>query len=137
MKKIILIIAVAASMLNSCTQEFIEGTTDPNLLGTWQLTEVLADPGDGSGTFQPVDSDAELTFDADGTFTSNNALCNFSAQSGSSMSGTYSVDDKILQSDDCASTNWQVSYSVEGKTLVLTFLCIEPCAQKYTRVSKR
>ncbi|MCI4671642.1 MAG: hypothetical protein MRZ79_26105 [Bacteroidia bacterium] len=131
------LLLIAILTFSSCTQEIIEGVTDPNLLGTWRLEEVLADPGDGSGTFQPVDSDAEIRFLNDGTFTSNTALCKFSAQSGSSMQGTYSVSEKVLRSGDCASLTWQVDYSVDGQSLILNFFCIEPCAQKYRRVSRR
>ena len=40
---------------------------DQNELGTWRLIEVRADPGDGSGTFQPVISSKTVTFETNGT----------------------------------------------------------------------
>lgn len=136
MKKITFLIAITAVLFNSCTQEFIEGVTDPNLLGDWKLVQVLADPGDGSGTFQDIDSDSELSFQSDGTFISNSPLCNFANQSGSSMKGTYDVENKSMESDDCSWDDWRVDYSVDGNTLILYFLCIEPCAQKYKRIGR-
>jgi hypothetical protein len=36
------------------------------ITGKWQLTESLADPGDGSGTWQTVENGRTLEFDEDG-----------------------------------------------------------------------
>ncbi|WEK35097.1 MAG: hypothetical protein P0Y53_21620 [Candidatus Pseudobacter hemicellulosilyticus] len=41
---------------------------DP-LVGTWKLSEVRADPGDGSGTFLPTTIAATITFSENGEYT--------------------------------------------------------------------
>ena len=56
MRYLILFFAIGAS-LQACTEE----ETD-DLRNKWKLIEVLADPGDGSGTFQPVESDKTISF---------------------------------------------------------------------------
>lgn len=35
----------------------------------------MADPGDGSGTFQPVESDKTIEFKNNGSVITNNSLC--------------------------------------------------------------
>lgn len=44
-------------------------------LGSWELIEVLADPGDGSGTIEPVESNKTMDFSANGIVTTNSSLC--------------------------------------------------------------
>ena len=42
-------------------------TPDP-LVGTWKLSELRADPGDGSGKFLPAEKQVTITFTADGQY---------------------------------------------------------------------
>ena len=61
MKTKILALAVIILTVISCSKN--DDDTSSNLLkGTWKLTEVLADPGDGSGTFNLVNSNKNLIF---------------------------------------------------------------------------
>ncbi|NNJ37670.1 MAG: hypothetical protein HKP23_00325, partial [Flavobacteriaceae bacterium] len=55
MKKLLLFFLLLSL---ACTSD------DPEIeiLGEWQLVEVLADPGDGSGKFKSVDSNKRITF---------------------------------------------------------------------------
>jgi hypothetical protein len=71
------------------------------LVGKWELIEILADPGDGSGVFQTVESDKIIAFHADGTITSNGLLCEMSIQSNTSGSGTYFVEGSAIYPSDC------------------------------------
>jgi hypothetical protein len=48
----IFIVLIFAFTLVSCTSTNEEVSLDLNEIGTWRLIEVLADPGDGSGTYQ-------------------------------------------------------------------------------------
>lgn len=50
---------LVAGVLFSCNND---DNPNPNLylIGTWNLIEVLADTGDGNGTFQPVDSNQTI-----------------------------------------------------------------------------
>lgn len=69
--RIILIIFSTILLVLSCIEQ---ESTDNNLIGRWRLTEVLLDPGDGSGTFQGVSSDKIIEFHSDGTVTSNGEI---------------------------------------------------------------
>ena len=57
----------------SCNSEDVE------LVNKWQLIEMLADPGDGSGGFEPVTSNKVIEFWDDGTITSNGSICTMSS----------------------------------------------------------
>ena len=62
MKTIKLLISLVFLTLISCNNSDADYT--PNtLIETWKYTEMLADPGNGSGVFTPVTSDKTLTFD--------------------------------------------------------------------------
>ena len=63
----IFIVLIFAFTLVSCTSANEEVSLDQNEIGTWRLIEVLADPGDGSGTFQPVVSSKTVRFETNGT----------------------------------------------------------------------
>lgn len=73
MKKNIIFLMLI-SLLVSCNSDDQENST-PELIGTWKLTEVLADPGDGSGTFKAVQSNKTIEFKNNGTIVTNTSLC--------------------------------------------------------------
>ena len=60
---------VCALLLFSCTKSESGTNSKATLPGTWTLVETLADPGDGSGTWQPAATPLTLTFAADGIIT--------------------------------------------------------------------
>lgn len=127
--RIILIIFSTILLVLSCIEQ---ESTDNNLIGRWRLTEVLLDPGDGSGTFQGVSSDKIIEFHSDGTVTSNGEICSMSIDTNSASSGTYSILESTIYSSNCL--NQGIKYSRTGITLVLTYPnCIEPCASKYLK----
>lgn len=70
MKTIYLFLSACCCLvLGACTAP--EPTTQNNgIMGKWRLVEELGDPGDGSGTFQPVAKGAEriLVFERGGSF---------------------------------------------------------------------
>ena len=69
MKKLILLLFLSG-VLFSCHKND-EELAPTSLAGTWKLTEVLADIGDGKGTFHPVSSNKNLVFVSDNKVTSN------------------------------------------------------------------
>lgn len=99
-----------------------------SLAGTWKLTEVLADPGDGSGTFQPVSSNKKIVFINNNKVTSNGAICDMSIESNFATTTTYSESTRTI---DCQ--NRPVQYELNGNTLILSYFCIEGCQAKYTK----
>lgn len=105
------------------------------IIGEWKLIEELMDPGNGSGTFQPVSSDKKIEFFGNGTFEANGEMCSMSNQSGSTHEGTYDDSNETFTPDSCASTTTlSYSYSVNGNTLILSYPCFEACQQKYSRL---
>lgn len=62
-----------------------------NLLGKWKVIEQLSDPGDGSGTFNPIESNRTIQFFSDNKVTINGSLCHMSIDVGLNMSGIYEV----------------------------------------------
>jgi hypothetical protein len=116
--------------LFSCDSEETAMSGDIN--GAWLLTEVLSDPGDGSGVFYSVESDKTLSFTKNGTVISNGALCGPSIQSGDASSGSYSMSDSTITADcDPPST---LRFDLTSKNLIVHYPCFEGCAEKYVKV---
>ncbi|MGV8093569.1 MAG: lipocalin family protein [Mangrovibacterium sp.] len=129
MKKI-LILLFCAGILLACNES---DDYDPELTGKWKLAEVLADPGDGSGTFHKVSSKKTLEFYADGTITSNGSICQMSADSDSPSTGTYSLQDSTITSIECADLPMKIRFRKTGSVLLLIYPCIEGCIGKYEK----
>src|SRR5277367_408039 len=70
MKNFILLTAIIFSSVACWKTETQIG--NKSIIGKWELSENLLDPGDGSGTWHPVDSSnpSYLEFKADGTLVS-------------------------------------------------------------------
>ena len=102
-------------------------------MGNWKLKEVLADPGDGSGTFLPVQSNKRITFEANGVITSNGSLCDMSTAADAPTSGTYSNTNFTFNSTDCSDPNYNYSFEQTGTVLIITYPCFEPCKAKYVK----
>lgn len=103
------------------------------LTGEWRLIEVLADPGDGSGRFSPVESQRRISILEDGTFSSNGELCDFSIAADGSTQGSVLKDDQGFFLACEAPFTSRVRLSLEDGKLIVTFFCIEPCQHKYER----
>ena len=132
MKTKILALAVIILTLISCSKN--DDDTSSNLLiGSWKLTEMLIDPGNGSGTFNSVNSNKNLIFSNGGNLSSNGAICDMSIETNVGSTGTYSEVNSTINSTACP--NNTIKYELKGNTLILTYLfCREPCRAKYTRV---
>ncbi len=125
--KISFAILVILSLFTSCKKNKRDSLT-----GTWELKEVLMDPGNGSGVFTAVSSDKNLVFNTNGNVNSNGIICDMSIESNTSTSGTYSEIDSTIISATCQ--NLIIKYEVSGDTLILIYPCFEACKAKYTRV---
>jgi len=132
-KNISIILAVGfVSIVAGCNQT--EEAIDPT--SKWHLVAQLMDPGDGSGTFQPVTSDKTVSFFEDGSLTSENgSICIGEVWSGgTSSTGTYSESTMIIEVDNCTGGHVSLSYELDGDHLILNYACIEPCREKYERL---
>ena len=122
-----LVILVLLSLIISCNKK-----DGGSLSGTWQLKEVLMDPGNGSGVFNTVSSDKNLVFNTNGNVNSNGIICDMSIESNTSTSGTYSENDSTIISATCQ--NLIIKYELSGDTLILIYPCFEACKAKYIKV---
>ena len=121
-------------ILAACNTEEDPQIGSNALTGTWQLIAVLADPGDGSGTFTPVTSDQTLTLSVAGTVISNNGFC--ASANDQSQKGTYLLDNGIgsITPEDCPDRTLPINIE-EGNLFVGNPACIEPCRAKYRRIN--
>lgn len=130
MKRFLVLVLGSLLLQFQCSEDEI---TEPvSLFGTWQLEAVLADPGDGSGTFQNVDSEKNIVFNTDSTFTSNGLGCVvFGDNTTSPASGTFNNNRLFIE--DC---DMPVFFFVEEDRMFLNnFGCFEECSERYFPVN--
>jgi hypothetical protein len=99
------------------------------LSGNWLLVEALYDPGDGSGTFETVDSDKTITFNVDGTYSATGTICQLNEDANQGSSGTYDTVDNLITPSDCIAVPAEaptIPYPLEGDDLVLQSDWSEP-----------
>ncbi|MEY2738935.1 MAG: hypothetical protein RL259_844 [Bacteroidota bacterium] len=131
MKKIITSF-ICISILISCTSTTEEAAVDLNEIGTWRLIEVYADPGDGSGSFQPVVSSKTVTFEANGNVNCNGNLCDLSITATTQTRGTYSSSTNRIMTSNC--NQLQLDYEITEDVLIINYPFIETCKAKYIKV---
>lgn len=132
MKNLIVLLSIIV-IFSSCKKT--DEPQDTDMIGKWKMTEMLMDPGDGSGTFQSVSSNKILEFKADGIITSNGSLCSVSAESNSPESGTWSLSDSTITSEQCYdSLPLKIRFIQEGSTLTISYPCIEACKAKFSKM---
>lgn len=129
MKNIVIgIFAVLAISITSCDKE-----NNEEVQATYKLIEIYSDPGDGSGEFNPIQSNKRLEILNDNKVrTVNGLLCNFGHEVGQTGSGIIDQEEMTIVGDGCSEI--PMTYTLEGDYLILTRLCIEGCAEKYERV---
>ncbi|CAM4149287.1 hypothetical protein [Gillisia hiemivivida] len=127
MKQIIILSFIAGLFLTtSCSKEDLN---ERDLVNKWHLIEALADPGDGRGVFQKVESDAIIEFFDGNTVRYSNSFC---AEGNSVNTGIYSsIENKIYP--DC-NQDLPLSYKIESNRLIIYYNCIEGCAEKFELV---
>ena len=118
----------------SCTNDDSNNSSEQDLIGTWKLTETLADPGDGSGVFTTVTSEKNIQFFNDGTVTSNGSICDMSIQSDNASDGTFSITDSTINSPECFNSGFNITFELTSTFLILNYPCIEPCRAKFIKV---
>lgn len=124
-------------ILFSCSSDNTDQDTNVELTGTWLLTEINNDPGDGSGTFSKVKSDKILVFGENNIITSNGSLCDNSTNSDSPNSGTYTIGLECESGGlitSCSNiSNLNIAFVLKGSVMYIYYPCIEGCAAKYVK----
>lgn len=130
-----LLFIILSTAITSCSTT--ANSPDLNLdkeeiTGKWQLTASLADPGDGSGTWQPVENGRTLEFTSKGLVKSSTSFC-----SGEDINETsYDNTEKII-STDCGENTFELKYELKDGDLYVyphSPRCIEACGSKYEKV---
>jgi len=124
------ILICIALFLISCDKD----ESEAELQGSWRLVARLADPGDGSGVFMPITSDQIITFNADGTVSSNGSLCDIFDSTLEPTSGTYFEDDMYFKTDDCGIEDFEYQFEIDGQFLTYFVVCIEGCGVRYKKI---
>ena len=116
----------------SCEKD--DGQATP-LTGEWRLVEVYADPGDGSGSFEPVTSNKTITFGEDGNYTAQGNVCTMAETSDVGTTGKFWTEDQNVEPNECISLPARsgITYAFVGEELILSYPCIEACQHKYRK----
>lgn len=134
MKKILLLLPVAMLLL-ACQEDRDDRVTLNQLEGTWLLTEVLFDPGDGSGEFEPSDAGFQITLNTDNSFEANFHVCRV-FEEGERLTGSYT---RIAESEILITCSESLVNGIQGRleegNLIFYYPCIEPCVYKFIKVA--
>lgn len=127
MKAILLLISLTF-LLASCTKDTSE------LVGEWSLIARLADPGDGSGTFQATGDSKIIVFDTQGNYTCSGTTCSAGISSTPS-SGTYSESSYTISPSNCPNAGIPITFTLENDELIISYTCFEACQEKFVKVN--
>ncbi|TXD82065.1 lipocalin family protein [Subsaximicrobium wynnwilliamsii] len=130
--KRLLVGVMSLLLINSCANDDDASQNDLTLVGQWQLVAFYGDPGDGSGDFQPLTSSKTITFEADGSLSSNANLCLVFSDVGEPSAGTYSETDASISIADCSDFN--LVFEISATNLIIDYPCIEACREKYVKL---
>ncbi|WP_445453826.1 hypothetical protein [Flavobacterium sp. 25HG05S-40] len=134
MKKIISFFLLAIVLI-SCSKDNNRESETSEFLGKWKMTEVLFDPGDGSGTYQPVTENKIIEFLSNGSVTSNYSFCNVVTPADGNYSAPYFASENQISLEDCFDSQYTIEYQLQGDNLILYYPCIEACSYKFVRMS--
>jgi hypothetical protein len=128
MKKLLLLL-LAGLFIQSCSKK---NESEVELTGSWNLVEIYADPGDGSGDFESVESDKTIEFLSDKTVISNGTLCTMEMGTDHS-SGSYDPESGYIYPENCTSPNARLTYKIVNGKLEIGYLCVEACVERYIK----
>lgn len=130
--KIILPILLLVSII-SCQDPNNENLDGADLIGKWQLTELLMDPGDGSGVFESTDLDITLEFLSDTELVADGVLCGYEKED-TLIEAIFDSEEAMI-SVDCNGYKLEHGvYLVEGKLVLNNRSCREPCSAKFEKI---
>lgn len=141
MKNLLLKLTIIGILFSCTNDDSNQNVINSQLFGKWKLVETLKDPGDGSGTFESIDSEKTIEFFSNGTFIINGPLCGLSTSVGENTKGNVRHSNnseryKLVANEECEMDNSFVEYIIliEDSHLSIHYTaCIEGCAQKYQK----
>ena len=125
--KLLAAILLMAALFTACSSQKTQ-TGKPTLVGKWQMTETLADIGDGKATWTPVSKDSiqYVEFSKDGKV-SGNAFYNTTAYK---LIDSNHVEFSITGNTSLITHRYQVTVT----TLLLNPPCREACGMRFIRM---
>lgn len=107
------------------------------VIGTWEINARLADPGDGSGTFQPLQSGKTLAFSAIGSvIVSKGTLCGIANDEDGTQSGRFNTSTSLITvTCEGFPEDFSVGYELKDGNLMISYPCIEGCAERYQKIA--
>jgi len=123
----LLVVVLLMSAFGACTS-IKRQSSEPTLVGKWQMTETLADIGDGKATWTPVSNDSiqYVVFAKDGKV-SGNAFYNTTSYK--------LIDSNHVEFGITGNTSFVTHrYKVTATTLLLNPPCREACGMRFIRL---
>jgi hypothetical protein len=119
MKRYITILLITI-LITGCSKNL----SKTGLIGKWNLTESLMDPGDGSGQWTAPSEKTIIEFTKRGIIKYENKL-----------SDNYKIiNDSTMELSSSSSSTINYRYQLDGDKLFLRPPCIEACGEKYERL---
>jgi hypothetical protein len=119
----------------ACEKETSAPLNTEAVEGSWVLVEVLFDPGDGSGTFEPSDAGFEITLNSDNTFEANFHVCRV-FEEGNRNTGAFT---RIGGQEVLIPCSGSILNGIQGRLesghLVFYYPCVEPCIYKFRKTA--
>nr|WP_321237146.1 hypothetical protein [uncultured Psychroserpens sp.] len=136
--KNVLVLFLSLFLVVSCSSDDDNqnGDAQSELIGTWKLSEIYLNPGDGSGDFIPVaaDDNKTITFATDGTISSNADLCFLFSESGEPSSGVFSEEDMTISVEGCFVNISPAGIEIVDSNLIISYALIEISQEKYIKI---
>ncbi len=124
-----LLVLCFAVTFNSCNKNANDINDNPLLEGKWKVTETLADPGDGSGVWQPVNK-PDFYF----IRFRNNESVETNYYSDIVLPVSYKkLNDSALVFINSNGDSLYRRFKIEAGTLTITGGCYEACGTKFIR----
>ena len=128
MKNRIIVTTILALLMLACADN-----SGNELTGKWVLAEMLQDPGDGSGVFEPVISNVYLDIRANEELAFTGIICSFSESDHVERLANYSLQDSSI-SAMCTNGDVRFLFAHSQDELILSATyCREPCRAKFIR----
>jgi len=124
----------AVLLFASCSNDD-DGQTQKEtpLIGEWRLVATYADPGDGSGDFETINSSKTVQFESNASFSANADLCNVFSEVGGSYLGIFSESEGTITMSDCSTV--PLNFELIDSNLIINYTsCIEGCKEKYEKL---
>ncbi|WP_395062722.1 hypothetical protein [Flavobacterium sp.] len=131
MKKTISVLSVLFLFICCSKDKENKSSETAEFIGRWKLTQVLSDPGDGSGVYQNVTENKTIEFLTNGTVVANYSLCS----DGNVLTAPYFADENYILPNNCFAAGLNIHYQLEGNNLILYYPCIEACSYKFEKLT--